>query len=688
MRILAPVGLVVLVIISYCQGQNQDSTVGSTPENLAAVSQSVTNLAQKISLAIANPKSKTEIFSPVSIAGALSLLLLGSGGATRDELINVMGFQNSRLSFTDIHKSFGRLFQDLVSNEPAQNVNIPWRANDKCNNYDYDEEDYVQQKPSSPQRGRRDTDSHFISVANGIFVDHSLPLNPRYVRLTKQLYAGEITPLPLYSDPTQSAFEINQWVQQATRNKIQEIVFPDQVSNTPMVLANALYFKANWETMFIEKDTRPRPYFLNGRNAAPIDIDTMATSGCFPFYDDKQRDAKIVGLPYKEGKTTMYIILPNNSDRQKIRQLQTTPLRDWDNIIDQMVVKTGTVLLPKMKIENTLGLRDVLVSLSLHRVFNPELSNLSAITRDDPIFNDMNRRKGSRPTRLPNQTNRPTSAKTTTEPTTNRPTQQSSAQWVPVPLKASECEMANNCIYDGNRCNCDPNQQLTDEQKGCHSKPLIVQYNCPREKKFLGFQNLQVCLVEWYDKEQQCTRGCYNYREGVCFCCRSSATASQQQPNNRSPAEFQSPHQPGYQQSLEQSSEPNVSALDIANRFNPSDYSTTASPFIKNCQQFTKCDSWGNCHLSIFCALVNQSSRKKRQAENSPAPKLFVSDVLHKVHLDINEQGTEGGAVTAIVIDRISSSFNLRIDGPFLMYLRNDVTKLPLFYGAVFDPRA
>lgn len=122
------------------------------------MSQSVTNLAQKISLAIANPKSKTEIFSPVSIAGALSLLLLGSGGNTRDELMNVMGFQHSRLTFTDIHKSFGRLFQDLVSNDPAQNVTIPWRVNDKCNNNDYDYEDYAQSKPTGQQRGRRDTE--------------------------------------------------------------------------------------------------------------------------------------------------------------------------------------------------------------------------------------------------------------------------------------------------------------------------------------------------------------------------------------------------------------------------------------------------------------------------------------------------------------------------------------------------
>lgn len=695
MRLLAPLGLVVLAIASHCQAQGSDPTVGATPENLAAVSQSVTNLAQKISLAIANPKSKTEIFSPVSIAGALSLLLLGSGGTTRDELMNVMGLQNSRLTFTDIHKSFGRLFQDLVSNEPAQNVTIPWRVTDKCNNYDYEEEEYTQSKPATQQRGKRDTDSHFISVANGIFVDNSLPLNPRYVKLTRELYGGDIAPMALFGDPVGSSNFINSWVQQATRNKIQQIVSPDQVNNAPMVLASALYFKAKWETMFIEQDTRPRPFYLNGQNAAPVDIDTMATSGCFPSYEDKQLDAKIVGLPYHKDKSTMYIILPNSSDPQKLRNLQhRTTIQYWDDIIDRsMVVKTATVLLPKMKMENTLGLKAVLASLGLQDAFNPERCDLNAITRDDPILNDMNRRI-PQPPQQPKPVYRPsTTTPPINYPSTNRTPQQDQQQRRELALNASECDMTINCSYEIDLCTCAPDQQI-HQQRECHPKPFIVSRNCAPERKLISFRSspdLHVCLMDGYAYSQQCTRSCFKFRDG-CVCCRNTAQPANQRPPVATQPTQQPDSQSGYQPPENQQptvNPPTESALspsDIENRFNNNDPGG-AKPVLGRCQTIRECNSWGNCRYTTYCALINTPRRARRQATNSQPNRLFVGDVLHKVSLDINEQGTEGGAVTAVVVDRISSSFNLRVNGPFLIYLRNEVTKLPLFYGAVFDPR-
>lgn len=41
---------------------------------------------------------KTEVFSPLSIYGALSLLLLGSSGQTYQELLSVMGLNKGELS--------------------------------------------------------------------------------------------------------------------------------------------------------------------------------------------------------------------------------------------------------------------------------------------------------------------------------------------------------------------------------------------------------------------------------------------------------------------------------------------------------------------------------------------------------------------------------------------------------------
>ncbi|KAL1376560.1 hypothetical protein pipiens_016840 [Culex pipiens pipiens] len=157
MRLKFVLGAVLVLALHEATSQFEPSNTN----NLDVVANSVTNLAQKISRAIASQKSKTEIFSPVSIAGALSLLLLGSSGVTRDELTKLMGFDNQQISFADIHKSFGKLFGELVSSEPSLNTPVPWRQNDKCNNYDY--EDDEPSPPPKNQRGKRDTSELSLS---------------------------------------------------------------------------------------------------------------------------------------------------------------------------------------------------------------------------------------------------------------------------------------------------------------------------------------------------------------------------------------------------------------------------------------------------------------------------------------------------------------------------------------------
>uniref|UniRef100_A0A2M4D2M4 Putative serine protease inhibitor n=1 Tax=Anopheles darlingi TaxID=43151 RepID=A0A2M4D2M4_ANODA len=138
--------------------QQQQSPAEPAPqrysEKVLLVSDSVTNLAQRIARAISSQKSKTEIFSPVSIAGAMSLLLLGSAGQTQKELLRVMGLEQTGISFKDIHMGFGRLFEDLVSNEASLEPLVHWRRNDKCNRVDEeeDEDDDYHRDNRGPER--------------------------------------------------------------------------------------------------------------------------------------------------------------------------------------------------------------------------------------------------------------------------------------------------------------------------------------------------------------------------------------------------------------------------------------------------------------------------------------------------------------------------------------------------------
>lgn len=67
-------------------------------------------------------------------------------------------------------------------------------------------------------------------------------------------------------------------------------------------------------------------------------------------------------------------------------------------------------------------------------------------------------------------------------------------------------------------------------------------------------------------------------------------------------------------------------------------------------------------------------------------PYLYADEVIHKVDLEINEEGTEGGAATAINLNRSGTNVVYRVEVPFMILIRHDPTRLPLFYGTIFNP--
>jgi serpin B len=68
---------------------------------------------------------------------------------------------------------------------------------------------------------------------------------------------------------------------------------------------------------------------------------------------------------------------------------------------------------------------------------------------------------------------------------------------------------------------------------------------------------------------------------------------------------------------------------------------------------------------------------------------LFISAVIHKAYVDVNEEGTEAAAATAIgmrvtAIEEPPPVF--RADHPFIFIIRDKVTDSILFLGRVINP--
>ena len=85
-----------------------------------------------------------------------------------------------------------------------------------------------------------------------------------------------------------------------------------------------------------------------------------------------------------------------------------------------------------------------------------------------------------------------------------------------------------------------------------------------------------------------------------------------------------------------------------------------------------------------------------RQADFSgitEAERLLINAVAHKAYVDVDEQGTEAAAATAITFRptaafRAPTPVTMTVDRPFVFAIIHTPTGLPLFIGQVRHPRS
>ena len=68
---------------------------------------------------------------------------------------------------------------------------------------------------------------------------------------------------------------------------------------------------------------------------------------------------------------------------------------------------------------------------------------------------------------------------------------------------------------------------------------------------------------------------------------------------------------------------------------------------------------------------------------------LFISAVVHKAHVDVNEQGTEAAAATGVAVGTLAlpaAKPEFRADHPFVFLIRDARNGSVLFLGRMIDP--
>lgn len=159
-----------------------------------------------------------------------------------------------------------------------------------------------------------------------------------------------------------------------TNGKIKKIV-EEVRSDTSLIILSALYFKALWHTQDIAvSGAYPGTFYPDGKSGKESLTNTsFITMGVqdVPYHDSKDYGCKIIGLPYEDRQSQMFVIIPNESSRQKLIEFQKNLSADKiQELISKTEKRSGDIFLPKFHIESTVDLKPVLSKLGVKSMFS------------------------------------------------------------------------------------------------------------------------------------------------------------------------------------------------------------------------------------------------------------------------------------------------------------------------------
>ncbi|KAK0170431.1 hypothetical protein PV328_010995 [Microctonus aethiopoides] len=304
-------------------------------ENEAALNadiSSINNFGIEFNKVVSKEKSSNYICSPFSVSMVLSMATCGAEGKTKSELQ-----QNLHLSTDDtVMKNGCQTLIDTIND--IQGVEL--------------------------------------AVVNKIFTTTGFEMKDTFKEATKTYFRSESESLD-FSKAEQSAEAINNWAAANTKDRIKDIVKPDDVKSAVMIMANAVYFKGKWAKKFNPNLTRPLPFHVSETTTKNVDM--MYRNGDYNWGVINDLNAKYIELPYENENISMFIIVPDEfnglakieENHDKINYTELSNGR-----------KTEVELtMPKFKIESEFDLKSTLQKLNIKDMFE-DTANFHGINED------------------------------------------------------------------------------------------------------------------------------------------------------------------------------------------------------------------------------------------------------------------------------------------------------------------
>ena len=206
-----------------------------------------------------------------------------------------------------------------------------------------------------------------LEVANALWYRHDIKpkLNDVYIEEATDYFGVAVN--ELHGDPLLATDQVNGWVSDQTHGLIPELVPPEEPfsGDTAVVLANAIYFKGEWKTVFDSELTGEADFITAG--STTVDTTMMRRPDAYlPYYEDD--GVQMVRMGYVGEDFAMTAVLPK-SDTSVDDVLETLDAAKWQEWQAQMTAREGAIAFPKFTMGYKKRLNSALIALGMPSAF-------------------------------------------------------------------------------------------------------------------------------------------------------------------------------------------------------------------------------------------------------------------------------------------------------------------------------
>ena len=261
-------------------------------------------------------------FSPYSISTCLAMTYAGARGDTEKQMAHVLHLSRDQ---PQVHSSFGELQREL----------------------------------DGAQRGIQ------LNIANALWAQEGHPFLPAFLNLATGEYRANVRQADFRTGAEAAREEINRWVAQKTKDKIQDILPPgSQGPLTRLVLVNAIYFKGNWAVPFSKTATFNQPFHVTSSNHVEVPLMQRLDEVSYLENDDFQA----VELPYNSNRLSMVILLPRKIDACGDLEQRLNPAL-LSSSLRHMKNERVLLFMPRFKMESSFELNGPLTKMGMSDAF-------------------------------------------------------------------------------------------------------------------------------------------------------------------------------------------------------------------------------------------------------------------------------------------------------------------------------